>query len=596
MSITKKAAMTTARGADDTPEDATPDDSAFEFQRARLNLPFYLYEGPDFDDGSWFEPCARGLRGEKVTEDQYAGEHYFLQQLRNHRWRVLEPMAALLFVVPLYVNAALQPSMQGASCNGTHYQELLDRTAAAVAKTPQYERHLGADHVLLCNSWKLAQKPPQQAPWSRLGQRSAEFFRTTFRNAIVGHMEAQHGADTGFWRCSVVSPYVANFDDAAFPRVHTLPPTAAERDVSFYFQGGANNRGTYGYAFRQAALAQLETLPRAHISAFSLPSGGVACRSPERGGPTSNCRSARSSPQFRDLMRRSRYNLVLRGDSPSSRRLYDGVAVGAMTVVVSDHLWTVGLPFPCLVPWRRFTFTLSERPFESTEGALSTLRALDSLSPNLLGRMQRVANRHRRDVLWNLNGSRVAENILITAALRCLPTHAKRGGGASIGGLGVGARSGAATAVLHAARQQLRQMCPYGDASVACRVPDATNCMGCETGDMAMGTPVEHCCGASCPSCNRSSRCVPPTVYFGDPLVSGPARRERLDAYLALKDKHLSAELQQWRAHAGKGKGSVASHGRTSQRGSAAGAARAKLQAAKQSKQAAKSSKQSAAT
>ena len=25
------------------------------------------------------------------------------------------------------------------------------------------------------------------------------------------------------------------------------------RDVSFFFQGGANNRGTYGYAFRQAA-------------------------------------------------------------------------------------------------------------------------------------------------------------------------------------------------------------------------------------------------------------------------------------------------------------------------------------------------------
>jgi len=37
-----------------------------EAARAKLALPFYLYEGKDFDDGSWFEPCTRGLRGEKV--------------------------------------------------------------------------------------------------------------------------------------------------------------------------------------------------------------------------------------------------------------------------------------------------------------------------------------------------------------------------------------------------------------------------------------------------------------------------------------------------------------------------------------------------
>ena len=425
--------------------------------RQALTLPFYLYSGPDFDDGSWFEPCARGLRGEKILEDQYQGEHYFLQQLRNHRWRVRDPAAALLFVVPIYANAALQPSMQGASCNGTHYQELFDRTAAAVAATPQYQRHLGADHLLLCNSWKFAQTPPHQAPWSRLGQRSNAFFRETFRNAIVAHMEARVAAASmgSFWRCSVVAPYVANYDEAA--RHHLVSPTAPGRDVSFYFQGGANNRGTYGYAFRQAALAQLEQLPRAHISAFSLPGNPVGCRdAPARGGSSAtiatNCRAGRSSPQFRSLMRRARFNLVLRGDSPSSRRLYDGLAVGALSVLVSDELWSVGLPFACLVPWRKMAFTMREKAFEALApsaqqgagagaagsgsggtaesesrsdraGALAQLQALNALAPQMLRSVQRVANRHRRDVLWNVNGSRVAENVLITAALRCLPSH-----------------------------------------------------------------------------------------------------------------------------------------------------------------------------
>ena len=91
-------------------------------------------------------------------------------------------------------------------------------------------------------------------------------------------------------------------------------------------------------------------------------------------------------------------------------------------------------------------FTLSERPFVTRQGGASTLHALDGLSPNLLGRMQRLANRHRRDVIWNMNGSRVAENVLITAALRCLPSHVTR----------------RAAATYHTARtiERLRRLCP----------------------------------------------------------------------------------------------------------------------------------------
>jgi hypothetical protein len=307
--------------------DADALEEADEGPRARIVLPFYLYEGPEFDDGTWFEPCARGLRGEAVVDDQYSGEHYFLQQLRGHRWRVRDPMSALMYVVPLYINTALQPSVAGTSCNGTHFQRLLDASAAAVASTEQYARHRGADHVIVVNSWKLSQVPPQQAPWSKLGQLPNAFFRHTFRNAIVGHMEARHGEDSSFWRCSVVSPYVANYDEKA--RAHGVPTRAPRRDVSFYFQGGANNRGTFGYAFRQAVLSQLQTLPEAHISAFSLPNParGPGQATGCRGSVTTNCKAGRSNPAFRDTMARSRFNLVLRGDSPSSRRLYDGAHV-----------------------------------------------------------------------------------------------------------------------------------------------------------------------------------------------------------------------------------------------------------------------------
>ena len=117
-----------------------------------------------------------------------------------------------------------------------------------------------------------------------------------------------------------------------------------------------------------------------------------------------------------------------------------------------------------------------------------------------------------RDLIWNMNHSRVAENILITAALRCLPSHVTRHPADRASSVGAG---------VAAALRQLRQMCQHTDTSIACRVPDARRCHGCETGDLSPVTPLEHCCGDSCPSCNISeARCMPSDVYFGDPLIS----------------------------------------------------------------------------
>ena len=46
---------------------------------------------------------------------------------------------------------------------------------------------------------------------------------------VTGHMEARVGsADVGsFWRCSVVVPYVANYEEGA--RAHLVPPAASAR-------------------------------------------------------------------------------------------------------------------------------------------------------------------------------------------------------------------------------------------------------------------------------------------------------------------------------------------------------------------------------
>ena len=94
--------------------------------------------------------------------------------------------------------------------------------------------------------------------------------------------------------------------------------------------------------------------------------------------------------------------------------------------------------------------------------------------------MQRLANRYRRDLIWNINGSRVGENVLLTAALRCLPSHVSR-------------RAAARSPTLSIALRQLRQQCAFADVGVACRQPDGENCAGCETGEISSTTPLEVC-------------------------------------------------------------------------------------------------------
>ena len=144
-----------------------------------------------------------------------------------------------------------------------------------------------------------------------------------------------------------------------------------------------------------------------------------------------------------------------------------------------------------------------------------------------------------------MNGSRVAENVLLTAALRCLP----RSGAAPRGAVREDDAPSAAAALAR------RAACVHRDTSLACRVPDGERCPGCEVGAISPATPVEHCCADSCPSCNRSAdaRCLPPDVFHGDPLLDAPARRQALLAYLDATDKkaELPPALQAWRAKVG---------------------------------------------
>lgn len=116
-----------------------------------------------------------------------------------------------------------------------------------------------------------------------------------------------------------------------------------------------------------------------------------------------------------EILPHARFSICARGDIPSSPRLYESIRYGAIPVLVSDAMWRVGLPFQCFVPYELMITSISESDIRRHAGrSLRTLR--DSISPTMEHRMRSLTRHFRRDLLWNIPGSRVAENVLLEAS------------------------------------------------------------------------------------------------------------------------------------------------------------------------------------
>ena len=114
-------------------------------------------------------------------------------------------------------------------------------------------------------------------------------------------------------------------------------------------------------------------------------------------------------------MARARFALCPRGDTPTSTRPYDAIAYGAIPIIVSDHVWRMGMPFQCLVPYELMTMSIPEADIEQdASGALQ--RIVQQTTPATEKRMRKLLHHFRRDLLWRAEGSRVAENLLLEAA------------------------------------------------------------------------------------------------------------------------------------------------------------------------------------
>jgi len=115
-----------------------------------------------------------------------------------------------------------------------------------------------------------------------------------------------------------------------------------------------------------------------------------------------------------DIQLRAEFTVAPRGDNPTSPRIYEGPAFGAIPVIISDDIYKYAMPFQCLVPYNSFSLQVPEAACNTNCGI--ALSNAVNISQAAKDRKRELLKHFQRDLLWDIPGSRVAENILLDMA------------------------------------------------------------------------------------------------------------------------------------------------------------------------------------
>jgi len=371
-----------------------------------------------------------------------------IKQLLRHGARTYVPEEASLFIVPVFPHV----SHTVQSCHGTDHPRRMQSAVDALKQSPHFARNGGRDHLIVCNSFRIASLGPMR---ELLQNGTVAWFEDP--RSVKKHEGPNHLYSMATWRCTVVVPYQAN------PICRTMSATwsAPVRNAtsSIFFQGSLDaGRGV------RIHVAKLSTYPGADIANSSRTNIIAVARSNDM--PS----GSRFTPLGTAVgMLRSNFCLVPKGDTPTSSRIYSAVACGCVPIIISNefkshqpfphvlapnkHFWNLGVPInrsnegvdPNVVPrpiW------IMEAPFMGEPAKQLDIKllgpgGLTAHLPALRDTLRQIAP----DILYDVEGSRVGHNMLMEWKMACsgdpLPPLFAPAGGKSTGSKGPGKGPGA---------------------------------------------------------------------------------------------------------------------------------------------------------
>lgn len=375
-----------------------------------VDVPFYMY-----DDDVMTMAAAQRCKKWGACSREPATDLAFFRVMRDHPWRVRDPEAARVFIIPIPMETSILYGNK--TCGGNHH----DRMATAFRRLfahPLYRKH-NASHYLHCHQWSCF------LGWAwRASVFSRELYKEgNLSNIMMGRYERylttatdceRYGSTFGIcgpksfneqfpitglyrqrWdmaRCVITVPYHAEGS------LRKLRPTfeewSARNNTVFYHTRVAGSKWN-ATALRHAPVtSEFSKLPGVNVG-FGLPQGQWAAA-------------------FED----SQFCLAIRGDTPTSHALYNAIKVGCVPVIISDMFGFVGQPFSTQLSWSLFTVSLPEQAFLADSVAVARFlwQMPAAQKRSLVLNVQRLA----QPALLYEPGGEIGELILRQLAQDCL--------------------------------------------------------------------------------------------------------------------------------------------------------------------------------
>tara|TARA_B110001452_G_scaffold167682_1_gene140094 strand:+ start:553 stop:1968 length:1416 start_codon:yes stop_codon:yes gene_type:complete len=412
---------------------------------ASRHLPtFYMYETAALDH-SWmrhcsqFEPWTTGVRNQNTAE---VGAHAVLSS-QTSALRVRNPEHADLFFVPIFPYL----SQKVGHCEGRHGNQThtgrMQLAADALARSKWWQRRRGRDHFYVVSTWSTS-RMSFYAQMHELGRKLS--------CGVCGRYKpfplVAPRLYSALASCPFHAPYAPN------PYAHLEYEKQAPRKLLLSFAGSFDVCCT-GKAIRckmgdlmVAALGQQDVMIRP-----SLPGNGSQVVLESLGKCTKRAMQLVADARAKQKTRRrlsvaglnareavitasavvtdaqvlatSVFCLNPAGDTCVAGRFYSSLAAGCIPVVICPGVGQHPVPFDRskVVDFEPFWVDFSWATFNKRPAAL--LEHLRGMSPEKVAAYQRAVEKHRRDLVYEVPGSRVGSNMLGEIKHACFSDRTK---------------------------------------------------------------------------------------------------------------------------------------------------------------------------
>ena len=299
----------------------------------------------------------RGLNG-YIPED--LGEYYLYQQIVDSGWRTSKLSEADVVILDTFPVLSHAVGM----CRGVEHDHRQQEVLQWLKRTDTTARI-----AFVCTSWTCKFAVGNDA-WRVLQERKARLLINELQPRWIRspYDVKAHG---------IVVPYSAH---------HEIRRNRYPKSVDFAFIGNRRDRHRFTDRVRRA-LVQLKSEQDVMIK-WAYPSNN------------------RSTPLYAEIMMHAKWCFVPRGDTPSSRRLFDAMIAGCLPVIISDK---IDLPFPDVVPYAEIAITVSED--EWSRDPRLTLRRLRKISEKEISSRQNNMDRYVQMLDWR-NGTEMLSQIV----------------------------------------------------------------------------------------------------------------------------------------------------------------------------------------